>query len=62
MIKNVIREAIARFPNDKARQNDFVRSWWGIVRKFPGKHKQRSDMYYGRGRRAFNKFPLLVAR
>lgn len=62
MINNVIREAIARFPNDKARQDDFVRSWRGIMSKFPGRHKQHSDIYYGRGRRAFAKSPLLVVR
>lgn len=62
MIKHIISEAISRFPHDKARQDDFVRSWLGIVRKFPGRHKQRSDIYYGRGRRAYVKSPLLVAR
>lgn len=48
----IVQEAICRFPDSPSRQRDFVDSWGGIMVKRTGRHLQKSDRNYGRGRRA----------
>lgn len=60
MIEFVQQEAIARFPNSKSRQEDFVRSWAGIVARLKGRHMQKSDVMYGRRRRKKFPFPITL--